>query len=117
MSRDVIGGSKHSLGWLPHRAQPDACSSRNTFAREISLEIHVPPVPVVSVSDRFFDGLAVIEEIMRPAIMIGSGRSRVDPQDVIKRGQDILRIVSARDRIFASGIGWAHRPGRELVEA
>src|SRR5262245_9435823 len=49
----------------------------------------------------------IIQEINRPALVIGQGGNRVDAEDVIEGGQDVLRGVGLAARAFAAGVGGA----------
>ena len=58
-------------------------------------------------SQQWLDHIAVFEQILRPAAVVGDGCCRINAQDVIKSSQDVLRAVGAGDRIFAKFVGGA----------
>src|SRR5207247_1431871 len=53
------------------------------------------------------DDVAVFEQILWPAAVVGNGGRRVDTQHVIKRGQHVLRAIRTGDRIFAEFVSGA----------
>src|SRR5437667_12905514 len=55
-------------------------------------------------SDQFRDRLAIIEQVLRTAVVIGNGRGGIYPKNVVKRRQKVLRRISASDPIFAGGV-------------
>src|SRR5262249_50147974 len=57
--------------------------------------------------DQFPHWIAVIQEVLWSTVVIRDRRGGINPQDMIERGQDVLRIVRPRDRIFAARVGRA----------
>src|SRR5258706_9055745 len=55
-------------------------------------------------SDEFRDWFTGIEEVLRAAVEIGNRRGGGDPEDMVERGQNILRRVGGRGGGFAGGI-------------
>src|SRR5918999_382099 len=56
----------------------------------------------------FLDLLGVVEQVHRPALVIGQRRlARIDAEDVVERGQHVLRRVVPTLRPFAAGGGGA----------
>src|SRR4030095_10848496 len=54
--------------------------------------------------DKFSNWIPVVQQILRTAAVVGNRRGGIDAEDVIERCQDVLRCVSARDRILAGGV-------------
>src|SRR4029453_9984112 len=49
----------------------------------------------VSPSNQLFDGIAVLEHVLRAAVVVGDRGRGIDPEDAVERRQDVLRSVRA----------------------
>src|SRR2546423_10669673 len=51
-------------------------------------------------SDQFLHGLAVVQQVLRTAAVIGNRCRRINPKGAVARRQDVLRRLGARERAF-----------------
>src|SRR5258706_4378419 len=58
-------------------------------------------------SDQWLDHIAIFQQILRPAAVVGDGGGGIDAQDVIEGGEDVLGVVGAGDGVFAQFVGGA----------
>lgn len=56
-------------------------------------------------SDQLRDGLAAVQEILRPPVQIGDRRCRSNAKVVIERCEDILEMNGALDGFFSVTVG------------
>src|SRR6266496_3065801 len=65
-------------------------------------------LPCCNVSDEFLHRLAVLQQVLRTAVVVGNCRGGIYPKDVVERRQDVLRGIGTGDRVFAAGVGRAN---------
>src|SRR5205823_1607821 len=85
-----------------------------------------PVCPAVMASDQFLHGLAVVQQVLRTAVVARNGRGGIYPKDVARRGpcQGLVRLWGAQpprlrrsvprrpDRVFGEGAEHCTRGAR-----
>src|SRR6266404_5878212 len=83
-------------------------ASFGMFDREISAAGYQSGANQRISSDQFDHRLAVLQQILWTAIVVGNCRGGIDSENVVERRQNVLRCVGTGRRVLAAGIGRAN---------